>query len=104
MGHALSPHVSELVDYIWTEASGQLEHVLAVPVESIKVEQVDKAEASLLSIKRTLADKAMEKSKRGVCVYMCVYESIQIPYVCNMLKYVLEVSTEMSYIVLSKRC
>lgn len=56
------------MDYIWTEASGQLKDVLAVPVESIKVEQVDKAEAALLSIKRLLADDALEKSKRGICV------------------------------------
>lgn len=73
MGNSLSPRVSELVDYVWTEASGQLEQVLAVPVEAIKVEQVDKAEAALLSIKRALADKTMEKSKRGMCVRTCTY-------------------------------
>ena len=75
IGNTISPRVSELVDYMWREASGQLEDVLAVPVEAIKVDQVDKAEAALLSIKRILADKTMEKSKRGglhghVC--MCV--------------------------------
>lgn len=68
-GPGLSPEVSTLVDYIWTEANGQLRDVLAVPVESVKVEQVDKAEAELLTIKRLLSDGAMEKSKKGALVW-----------------------------------
>lgn len=56
----------ELVDYIWTEASGQLEDVLAVPVETIQVEQIDKAEAALLTIRRLLADKSLSTSNRGM--------------------------------------
>ena len=64
-GPSISPEVSTLVDYIWTEASGRLKDVLAVPVESIKVEQVDKAEAELLTIKRLLTDSAMETAKKG---------------------------------------
>ena len=51
---SISPEVSQLVDYIWEEASGRLEEVLSVPVDSIKVDQVEKAEAALLSIKRVL--------------------------------------------------
>ena len=50
----MAPEVSQLVDYVWAEASGQLEEVLAVPVETIKTEQVEKAEAALLSLKRYL--------------------------------------------------
>lgn len=64
-GGGIGSQVSSLVDYIWNEASGQLEDVLAVPVASVKVEQVDKAEAALLTIKRLLTDDKMEKSKRG---------------------------------------
>ena len=64
-GQRLSPEVSALVDYIWTEVSGRLKDVLAVPVESVKVEQVDKAEAELLTIKRLLSDSVMEKAKKG---------------------------------------
>ena len=51
-GVSLAPEVTQLVDYIWEEANGQLEEVLSVPVESVTVEQVDKAEAALLSIRR----------------------------------------------------
>lgn len=50
----MDPEVSQLVDYVWAEASGQLEEVLAVPMETIKTEQVEKAEAALLSLKRCL--------------------------------------------------
>ena len=64
-GGPIDPPVAALVDYIWTEASGQLDQVLSVPVESIKVEQLDKAEAELLSIKRLLQDNTIKTTKRG---------------------------------------
>ena len=51
---SLSPDVSRLVNYIWSEAIDQLEGVLAVSVETVTQEQLDKAEASLLSIRREL--------------------------------------------------
>lgn len=54
VGVSMTPEVSQLVDYVWAEASGQLEEVLAVPVETIKTEQVEKAEAALLSLKKCL--------------------------------------------------
>ena len=57
--------MSKLVEYVWAEAMGELEEVLAVPVASVKVEQLDKAEAALLTIKRLLGDVSMEKAKRG---------------------------------------
>lgn len=53
-GVLMAPEVSQLVDYVWSEASGELEEVLAVPVDTIKTEQVEKAEAALLSLKRCL--------------------------------------------------
>ena len=53
------------MERVWSEASGQLKDVLGVPVESIKVEQVDKAEAALLTIKRLLSDDTIEKTERG---------------------------------------
>ena len=46
--------ISDLVGYIWNEANGELNDVLSVPVEGIKLEQVEKAEAALLSIKLIL--------------------------------------------------
>ena len=36
----LSPEVARLVDYLWEETSGKLRDVLAVPVTSMKTEQV----------------------------------------------------------------
>ena len=50
----MSAEVSDLVGYIWNEANGELNDVLSVPVEGIKLEQVEKAEATLLSIKLIL--------------------------------------------------
>ncbi|CAH1800048.1 unnamed protein product [Owenia fusiformis] len=47
----LPSDVSELVDHIWKEASGVLDEVLGIPVESIKVDQVEKAEGLLLQLK-----------------------------------------------------
>ena len=47
-------HISNLVGYIWNEANGELNDVLSVPVELIKLEEVEKAEAALLSIKLVL--------------------------------------------------
>ena len=46
--------ITDLVGYIWNEANGELDDVLSVPVEGIKLEQVEKAEAALLSIKLIL--------------------------------------------------
>ena len=60
----MHPSVSNLVEYVWQEASGQLEDVLAVPVASIKVEQLDKAEATLLTIRRLLQE-TMGGDKNG---------------------------------------
>ena len=36
----LTPEVAGLVDYLWEETSGKLRDVLAVPVSSMKTEQV----------------------------------------------------------------
>lgn len=63
-GVQVHPSVSKLVEYVWREASGQLEEVLAVPVDSIKAEQLDKAEAALLTIRRLLQE-AEGGSKQG---------------------------------------
>jgi len=46
--------ITDLVGYIWNEANGELNDVLSVPVEGIKLEQIEKAEAALLSIKLIL--------------------------------------------------
>ena len=53
-GFPIAPEVAQLVDYVWEEASGQLSEILAVPEDRIKTEDLDKAEAALLSIKRAL--------------------------------------------------
>ena len=81
-GTGLQREVCELVDYVWGEASGELRDVLAVSAESIKVEQLDKAEAALLSIKRLLSDPTMDKTKQGVCVCACMCVTSSSVYVC----------------------
>ena len=57
-GEELDPSVSGLVQYVWREAAGELEEVLAVPVGRVKLEQVDKAEGALLAVKRLLDNGA----------------------------------------------
>ena len=48
------PQVANLVDGIWNEATGSLADILAGPVDSIKLEDVEKAEAILLVMKKAL--------------------------------------------------
>ena len=62
---AIPLEVNNFVDYIWEEATGQLEEILAVTVDTLKTEQVDKAEASLLSIRRLLDQGGPPE---GVCL------------------------------------
>ena len=42
-GEQLHPLVSSLVDYLWAETIGELETLLSVPVQNIKMEQVTMA-------------------------------------------------------------
>lgn len=72
-GVAIAPEVIQLVEYIWEEASGRLGEVLSVPMESVRLEQVEKAEAALLSIRRLL-DQGKEGNDNGesVCVWVGV--------------------------------
>ncbi|XP_049985056.1 protein mono-ADP-ribosyltransferase PARP4 [Alexandromys fortis] len=51
---ALSQEVSALVEMIWAEALGHLEHTLLKPVNSISLNDVSKAEGVLLLIKTAL--------------------------------------------------
>lgn len=55
----VSCDLARLVDLIWTEASGELESVLSVSVESIKPDDVTKAEGLLLSIRRLLNNSSL---------------------------------------------
>ncbi|XP_019851276.1 PREDICTED: uncharacterized protein LOC100633591 isoform X2 [Amphimedon queenslandica] len=50
----LDPLVSKLVEYVWSEAIGEIEGFLTVPLQNIKLEQVEKAEAALMSIRKLL--------------------------------------------------
>lgn len=50
----LSPEVANLIDFIWNEATGSLSDILAVPADSIKLEDVEKAEAVLLLLRKSL--------------------------------------------------
>ncbi|XP_075805124.1 protein mono-ADP-ribosyltransferase PARP4 isoform X3 [Microtus pennsylvanicus] len=51
---ALSQEVSTLVEMIWAEALGHLEHTLLKPVNSISLNDVSKAEGVLLLVKTAL--------------------------------------------------
>lgn len=39
----LHPFVSQIVEYIWREAVGEIEEFLTVPIQAIKLEQVSSA-------------------------------------------------------------
>lgn len=58
----LSPDVANLVDVLWNEATGSLSDILAVPVNTIKLEDVEKAEGILLLLKRSF-DNVKDASK-----------------------------------------
>jgi len=51
---AMSSEVANLIDFIWNEATGCLTDILSIPVNSIKLEDVEKAEAILLLLKKSL--------------------------------------------------
>lgn len=53
----MSPEVANLIDFIWNEATGSLTDILAIPVDSIKLEDVEKAEAILLLLRKSLDAK-----------------------------------------------
>ena len=50
----MSPEVANFIDFIWNEATGSLNDILAIPVDSIKLEDVEKAEAILLLLRKSL--------------------------------------------------
>ncbi|XP_060049495.1 protein mono-ADP-ribosyltransferase PARP4 [Erinaceus europaeus] len=52
----LSQEVSELVEMIWAEALGHLEHTLLKPMSSISLNDVSRAEGILLLVKAALKD------------------------------------------------
>jgi hypothetical protein len=56
--------VASLVDYLWKEAVGCLSETLAVPVESLKLQTVQEAEAILVSMKEGL-DKKCDVQELG---------------------------------------
>ena len=51
---AISPEVANLINYIWNEAIGSLSDILTVPLSSIKLEDVEKAEAILVLLRKSL--------------------------------------------------
>ncbi|CAG2205451.1 PARP2_3_4 [Mytilus edulis] len=57
----LSPSTEELIEHIWKEATGEIEQVISVPLQSIKLEQIEKAEAILLKIKDCKDDLKVEQ-------------------------------------------
>ncbi|KAK3097154.1 hypothetical protein FSP39_006899 [Pinctada imbricata] len=50
----LSSPVEELMEHIWTEASGRIDEIISVSLQNIKVEQVEKAEAILIQLKEQM--------------------------------------------------
>lgn len=50
----MSPEAANLIDFIWNEATGCLTDILSISVDSIKLEDVEKAEAILLLLRKSL--------------------------------------------------
>ena len=109
-GVELHSQLKNLVEYIWAEATGELEEVgtaskfnvwitvsnfhfcscqvLSVSVEHIKLEQVDKAEAALLSLRRLLDQGADPQSQGTVTIPLhhlseAAGTSTCIQYICR---------------------
>ncbi|KAG8524708.1 Protein mono-ADP-ribosyltransferase PARP4 [Galemys pyrenaicus] len=62
----LSQEVSDLVEMIWAEALGHLEHMLLNPVNSISLNDVSKAEAVLLLAKTALKNGETEEKLQKI--------------------------------------
>ncbi|XP_040853783.1 protein mono-ADP-ribosyltransferase PARP4-like [Ochotona curzoniae] len=62
----LSPEVSDLVELLWTEVLGHLEHTLLKPVNSISLNDVSKAEGILLLAKSALKNGETAQHLRKV--------------------------------------
>ncbi|XP_052710583.1 protein mono-ADP-ribosyltransferase PARP4-like isoform X3 [Crassostrea angulata] len=54
----LSAPVAELMQHIWREAGGEIEQVLSSPLQSIKLDQVEKATAILTHMKESQSDNS----------------------------------------------
>ncbi|XP_065927968.1 uncharacterized protein [Magallana gigas] len=54
----LSAPVAELMQHIWREAGGEIEQVLSSPLQSIKLDQVEKATAILTQMKESQSDNS----------------------------------------------
>ena len=65
--NSISPSVKSLVHGIWSDAIGELSSLLSVPVERLKLEDIDKAEGVLQAIRETL-DKN-EQSQQNLKKY-----------------------------------
>ena len=73
---SMTPEVSQLVDYVWAEANGELEEVLSLPVETIKTEQVEKAEAALMSLKKLLTEQGTDPQNERAKLEAEFYSSV----------------------------
>ncbi|KAI0229496.1 Protein mono-ADP-ribosyltransferase PARP4 [Lamellibrachia satsuma] len=51
---SMSEEVSDLLEHIWQEAVGELDQTLRVPLQDIKADQIEKAEAVLVELKQAL--------------------------------------------------
>ncbi|GAB1298937.1 Protein mono-ADP-ribosyltransferase PARP4 [Apodemus speciosus] len=60
----LSQEVSDLLEVIWTEALGHLEHTLLKPVDSMSLNDVSKAEGVLLLVKTALKNGDSQEQLR----------------------------------------
>uniref|UniRef100_K1PUC2 Poly [ADP-ribose] polymerase 4 n=1 Tax=Magallana gigas TaxID=29159 RepID=K1PUC2_MAGGI len=58
----LSAPVAELMQHIWREAGGEIEQVLSSPLQSIKLDQVEKATAILTQMKESQSDNSKLKA------------------------------------------
>uniref|UniRef100_A0A8W8JII7 Poly [ADP-ribose] polymerase n=1 Tax=Magallana gigas TaxID=29159 RepID=A0A8W8JII7_MAGGI len=54
----LSAPVAELMQHIWREAGGEIEQVLSSPLQSIKLDQIEKATAILTQMKESQSDNS----------------------------------------------
>uniref|UniRef100_A0A673T412 Poly [ADP-ribose] polymerase n=1 Tax=Suricata suricatta TaxID=37032 RepID=A0A673T412_SURSU len=63
---ALSREVSDLVEMVWAEALGHLEHTLLKPVDRISLNDVSKAEGVLLLVKTALKNGETDEQLRNM--------------------------------------
>ncbi|KAL5009558.1 hypothetical protein ScPMuIL_011863 [Solemya velum] len=79
----LDSEVAELVEHIWREAAGEIEDLLSLPINKVKIDQVEKAEAVLVQIKEQLASNKDDSAMTSLVEEFYIHLPHNPQYIIN---------------------